>query len=144
MNRIAITIANVAGLALFTFFAWLQREDDNPDVYVNPSAVDTWTWIIFYGLVAVLFGLALLRRFPWPLYALAGSLCLYEFVMTGPGLISNLTSGHFNMTKEGMSPAHGEVELTREFFGAVIALAACSFLWWQRGRRQPQVETGRP
>ncbi len=134
MPRVLTIAANVAGLLLFAFFAWLQREDDNPDVYVNASLADVWVWVAFYAFVALLFGLALLRKYPWPLYALALALCIFQFIVTGPGLIANLTGGHFDLTKSGMSPNHAEVELSREFFGAVIALAAIGKLWWQRHR----------
>ncbi len=92
-------------------------------------------WVAFYALIAVLFGLALLKqRFPWPLYAFAAAFCLYQWIATGPGLIANLVSGDFTMGKSGMNPDHAEVELSREFFGAVIAFSALCFLWFQRRR----------
>ncbi len=131
---------NLLGFAVFAFFAWLQREDDNPEIYTNPSLIDVWAWIAFYGLISLMFLLAVTRRFPWPLFALALVFCLFELATTGPGLIQNLSGGGFTMTKKAMNPSHGEVEQSREFFGALIALAATGFLWWQRGtRRGPSV-----
>ncbi len=134
MRSKILPVVNLLGLLVFVGFAWLQREDDNPAIYVNPSLTDVWIWITFYGLVAGLFLLALIRRFPWPLYAVAVAFCLFQFVATGPGLIRNLVGGEFTMTKQSMSPDHAEVEESREFFGAVIALMATGFLWWQRPR----------
>ncbi len=123
---------NVLGFFVFTYFAWLQREDDNPEVYANPSLVDVWAWVAFYGLIALLFLLGAFRRFPWPLFLVAVIFCLFELATTGPGLLQNLTGGDFTMTKKSMNPAHGEVEQSREFFGALIALLGTGFLWWQR------------
>lgn len=132
MSKTIFTVTNVLGLLLFTFFAYLQHDDHNIDIYANANLVDVWMWITFYGLVALLFGLAIWRRFPWLLYFVAVFFCAYELSITAPGLAANLTSGHFSLTKISMSPDHSEVELTREFFGAFIALAGVSFLWWQR------------
>lgn len=126
-------VGNIVGFVVFAFFAWLQREDDNPEIYSNPSLVDVWAWIAFYGVISLLFLLAMARRFPWPLYLVAVAFCLFELGTTGPGLIENLRGGEFTMTKKAMNPEHGEVERSREFFGALIALTATGFLWWQRG-----------
>ncbi len=123
---------NLLGFVVFAYFAWLQREDDNPAIYANPSLVDVWAWIVFYGLIALLFLLGVFRRFPWPLFAVAVAFCVFELAATGPGLIQNLTGGEFTMTKKSMNPGHAEVEQSREFFGAVIALLGSGFLWWQR------------
>ena len=132
MSRIIFTTTNFVGLLLFSVFAWLQHDDDNPAIYANVNLMDVWLWIAFYGLVALLFGLAIWRWFPWPLYFIAAFFCAYELSTTLPGLVANMASGHFTMTKVSMSPIHSEVELTREFFGALIALGGVYFLWWQR------------
>ena len=131
MKKFLFPTLNAIGLVIFAWFSWLQH-----DIYVDPSLADVWAWIVFYGLVAVGFFLALLKKFPWPLYALIALYGIYELITTGPGFFANLQSGHFTMTKSGMSPNHAEVELTREFFGAIIALAATGFLAWQRRRKR--------
>ena len=132
MSKTIVTAANVFGLLLFTFFAYLQHDDNNPEIYANANPVDVWMWVAFYGLVALLFGLAIWRRFPWLLYLVAAFFCAYELSITAPGFVANLTSEHFTLTKVSMSPDYSEVELTREFFGAFITLAGVCFLWWQR------------
>jgi hypothetical protein len=56
---------------------------------------------------------------------------------TGPGLIQNLFGDDkFTMTQTSMSAEDPRVELTREFFGAVIALLGVVALWLgQRGKK---------
>ncbi|MEM9480112.1 MAG: transmembrane 220 family protein [Verrucomicrobiota bacterium] len=126
-------VVNIACLLLFVVFAWLQREDDNPIIYENPSMLDVWVWIAFYALVAIAFGLAAAGLFPLPLYGVIAVFCLYQMVVTGPGVWTNLTGDQgFEVTKTSMAPTRAHVEQSREFFGAVIALAAVGFLFWQR------------
>jgi len=127
------TVLNTIGAALFAFFAWLQHEDDNPDIYAEPSRIDIFLWVAFYGLVACLFAAAALRRFPrWP-FLLVASLGTYHLATTVPGFLDNLRAGGgFEVAKESMSPDRAEVELSREFFGSLIALAAAALVWIQR------------
>ena len=135
--RPVFTALNVLGVVVFAVFAWLQREDDNPAIYEDPSMVDVWIWILFYALIAVAFGMALSGKFPVPLYAMIVAFCLFQFAMTGPGLWANITGEEgFAMTKKSMAPDHAYVEQTREFFGAVIALAAILLLFWQRSTQK--------
>ena len=132
-SRKGFLVVNVLGVILFAVFAWLQREDDNPAIYENPSMFDVWAWIVFYALMAVAFGLAAAGKFPLPLYAVIAVFCLYELVTTGPGLWTNLTGEQgFEMTKTSMNPDRAHVEQSREFFGALIVLGALGFLFWQR------------
>ena len=66
------------------------------------------------------------------LLVLAALFCGYEMVTTAPGLYRNLFEAeHFTMTGASMAPAHSEVELSREFFGALIGLAGVGVIWWQ-------------
>ena len=54
---------------------------------------------------------------------------------TVPGLWENLFGERpFTMTQTSMSSSDPRVELTREFFGALIALGALAFLWWEQRR----------
>jgi len=147
MSGTAWRVLNVLGCGLFAAFAWLQREDDNPDIYASPSLADVWTWIALYGLVSVLFLLAALRRFPWPVLVVAAALCVFELWTTAPGILRNLAGGDFTLTKASMNPEHAEVEQSREFLGVVIALASLGFIAWQRriflaGTRKPAVMEG--
>ncbi len=53
--------------------------------------------------------------------------------LSGPGLWENFSGEKdFTMTQTSMSAEDPRVELSREFFGALIALVATAFLWWQR------------
>ena len=51
--------------------------------------------------------------------------------VSAPGLIDNLRGGSFEMTKGAMNPENPQVETTREFIGALIALLATLFLYRQ-------------
>ena len=124
-------IINILGIITFAFFAWLQLDDNNPEIYVEPSMLDVWSWVIFYGLVALGFLLACLRRFPKWLYAVAVLFAIYFMATTAPGLIDNITGGSFEMTKGTMNPENPQVETTREFLGSLIALLATFYLYRQ-------------
>lgn len=134
MNRKIFTLLNSLGVLSFVIFAWLQHEDDNPNIYFQPSLMDVWMWITFYGLVALLFGLAIKQLFPKLLYLFFLFFCSYLLSITVPGFMANVASGSFTMTNNSMSPVNPQVELTREFLGVLIALAAVGFLWWQRSQ----------
>lgn len=115
---------------IFALFAWLQHEDDNPEIYFNPSMVDVWSWIVFYGLVSVSFLLACFNKFPKWLYLVTAAMAIYFMAFSVQGLMDNLNSGAFDMTKDAMNPKQPHVEITREFFGALIALFAIGYLYW--------------
>ena len=56
-------------------------------------------------------------------------------IVTGPCLFENLFGEKdFTMTQVSMSSEDPRVELSREFFGAVIALAGVVVLFWQQKR----------
>ncbi len=131
-----LTGVNALALVVFVAFAGVQANDLDPEVYHKPSVIDAWLWFVFYGFVAFLFLLALARR-EWlrcGLLVVAVVACGVQMARTAPGVYRNVTGGHFTMGQEGMSAASPEVELSREFFGAVIALAGVGFLGWQRRR----------
>ena len=132
MKQTGLLIINLLGTAIFAVFSWLQHEDDNPDVYVNASLFDVWVWILFYALISVSFLLAAFRKIHWPVVIVAAIFCLVMIGVSTPGIIANFTSGDFNMTKTGMDPKTPRVEESREFFGALIALAGVGFLAWQK------------
>ena len=117
-------------MIIFAIFAWLQHEDDNPEIYFDPSIADAWSWIIFYGLVSASFLLACFNKFPKWLYFLAAIMAIYFMAFSVHGLMENLSNGEFNMSKNAMNPKQPYVEITREFFGALIALSAIGYLYW--------------
>jgi len=133
--RPPLFVLNLALFALFTLFAWMQRNDLDPAIYDRPSVIDAALWFAFYLLIAVLFLLVSFRVLPRWLLVLAAVACLVEMVRTGPGLYENVFGEKdFTMTQVSMSAEDPRVELSREFFGAVIALAGVAVLAWENRR----------
>jgi len=118
--------------AFFLMFAWLQRNDIDPEVYYNPSSLDSFLWFIFYFLIAAGFIWICFRGIPVWYFLIAAFSCLVEMAMSGSGLWENLFGDKsFTMTQVSMSSEDPRVELTREFFGAMLAFVAIVFQWWQ-------------
>lgn len=121
-------ILNYALAALFIAFACFQYNDVDPGIYHNPSSLDAALWLAFYLIIGVAFIVLNFRRLPRWYFPLAILACFVEMAVSGPGLWQNLFGDEsFNMTQGGMSAEDPRVELTREFFGALIALAAVLF-----------------
>jgi hypothetical protein len=138
----AIALVHLALAAMFALFAWLQRNDLDPAIYDRPSVVDAALWFAFYLLLAALFVWSLFRRVPQWLLAVAALACLVELATTAPGLWENLFGARdFTLTQASMSADDPRVELTREFGGALIALAGVVVLW-RRERRRAARATG--
>jgi len=132
----ALTGLNVILALLFGVFAWFQRNDIDPAVYYKPSGLDATLWFLFYTLIAALFVVAIFKRIPKWLLIISILFCLIEMAVTGPGLVENLFGDEeFNLTQVSMSAEDPRVELSREFFGALIALAGVFFLWIQQKRK---------
>ena len=135
-----LTIINLVAAVLFATFAWLQRNDIDPAIYDHPSVIDAALWLLFYLLISVLFVVTLFRRIPRWILIISLIACFIEMGRTGPGLYENVFGEKsFTMTQVSMSAEDPRVELTREFFGAVIALAGVGFLFVQERRRSRRV-----
>ena len=131
-----LAILNFALAAIFVLFAWMQRNDIDPAIYDRPSVIDAALWLAFYLLIGVLFVIVTFRRVPRWLLVIAAIACLIEMVRTGPGLYENLVGEkEFTMTQVSMSAEDPRVELSREFFGAVIALAGVGLIAWENRKR---------
>lgn len=127
--------ANLLAAILFAVFAWYQHNDIDPAIYDHPSVIDAALWLLFYLLIAILFVVILFRRLPRWLLIIAALACLIEMGRTGPGLYENVFGQKsFTMTQVSMSAEDPRVELSREFFGALIALAGVGFLFFQERR----------
>ena len=114
--------------ALFGAFAAFQWNDIDPEVYTNPSRADALYWLLFYALIAIGFVILYFRKLPRAYFIAAGLCCLIALGMSVSGVIENLTGDRpFTMGQESMSAEDPRVELSREFFGALIALAAVYF-----------------
>ncbi len=130
-----LTAVNILCAALFAVFAWFQRNDIDPEIYYHPSELDAVLWLAFYLLIAILFLMAAFRTVPRWILILAAIACFVEMIRSGPGLYENLFGENdFTMTQVQMSAEDPRVELSREFFGALIALGAVGFLYFQRRR----------
>jgi hypothetical protein len=134
--KLLLVPVNVLLAALFFVFAWFQRNDIDPEIYSNPSfdnpTIDSVLWFLFYAVIGLAFLFLIRKRLPLWYFVLAVVACLFEMYLSGPGLYENVFGEKsFTMTGQSMSGDDPRVELTREFFGAVIALAAVLFQFWQ-------------
>jgi hypothetical protein len=132
---IFLKVFNLIAAAVFAVFSALQWNDLDPAIYDNPSIVDAATWGIFYGFVAILFAVVLIRRLSRWMLILAVVFCLIELGRTAPGLWENITGdAAFNITQDGMSADDPRIELSREFFGALIALVGIGIIAFENTR----------
>lgn len=123
---------NILIALLFFSFAWFQRNDVDPQIYHNPSNIDAALWLFFYLLIAILLIIVIWRKIPVWILLLATIACVVQMAVSGPGLFQNLFGNEdFSMTGESMSAESPQVELSREFFGAVIALLGVIWIWLQ-------------
>jgi glucan phosphoethanolaminetransferase (alkaline phosphatase superfamily) len=130
-----LLVLNFLLAAIFAMFAWMQRNDIDPAIYDHPSVIDAALWLVFYLAIGVLFVVVGFRVIPRWLLVIAAVACLVEMVRTGPGLYENVFGEKdFTMTQMSMSAEDPRVELSREFFGAVIALAGVSLIAWENRR----------
>ncbi len=127
------TIVNILGLLICAFFAYLQWNDVDPEVYHKPSRFDAIAWLVFYAFVGALFAIALTGKpvSKW-LLAIGFAACLVQMGRTVPGFFENFGSDDFSMGQESMTASDPRVELTREFFGAAIALVGLILLTCQQ------------
>ena len=88
-------------------------------------------WVVCYGLIAISFLAACFRKHPKILYWIGLAISAYFVVISAPSFVENLLSSEFDMAQESMNPEKPQIEITREFFGALIGIAALGFLWWQ-------------
>ena len=139
INSPQMKIANYLLAALFAVFAWFQRNDIDPTIYSHPSfnnpTLDSALWFIFYLIIAVGFVVICFRKLPKWYFVVAIIACFFEMAMSGPGLWENLFGDKpATMAQHSMSAEDPRVELSREFFGALIALTAVFFQLWQNRR----------
>ena len=113
-----------------------DKTGNEHSTYYKPSVLDAALWAGFYAFVAVLFALSLSGRIIPRWVLLAGALaCFVQMGRTDWGLWDNLFGEkEFTMMGTSMTSADPRVELSREFFGALIALLGVVVLWWQ-GRK---------
>ena len=121
--KVSLKVFNLIAAAVFAVFSLLQWNDLDPAIYAAPSVLDAVVWAAFYALVAALFLLVLIRPLPRWILLLATICCLIQLGRTAPGVWENLSGDQpFTITQAGMTGDDPRVELSREFFGALIAL----------------------
>ena len=139
--KAAIITVNIIGMCLFALFAKLQLNDNgNAAIYENPSSLDMMLWCLFYAYIAVLHGMGIFKQVPIPLLVLGVLVCLLEFSFTAPGLWANIATGSFTLAGAEMQASAPQIERSREFFGAAIALSGVILLatqrqWWTSSER---------
>ncbi|MGK0185026.1 MAG: hypothetical protein ACI9R3_000800 [Verrucomicrobiales bacterium] len=136
--KAAIIAYNVIGMCLFALFGYFQLNDNSDTaIYENPSSIDVILWALFYAYIAFLHGIGIFKPVPIVLLVLGVLACLLELTFAAPGMCTNLTGGHFTLAGDGMQASIPEVERSREFLGACIALAGVIIVagqrrWWNR------------
>ncbi|MEQ9440759.1 MAG: transmembrane 220 family protein [Cyclobacteriaceae bacterium] len=113
-------IVNILLALLFALFAFFQRNDPDPI-----------HWILLYGYVSVMAGLAAFNRYYKPLLLLGIAIFIAFFLYLTPGIIDWFAHDD-GLVNVQMSDAKPWIEQTREAFGLLIGLAALVFLWWQQ------------
>ena len=133
---VSLRVFNLIAAAVFAVFSLLQWKDIDPAIYTAPSVLDAIAWAAFYALVAGLFILVLMRHVPGWILLLALVCSLVQLGRTAPGVWENLTGDRpFTITQAGMSADDPRVELSREFFGALIALLGVGVVAIENRRR---------
>ena len=103
---------------LFAVFTGVQWND--PDAF--------W-WMLFYGEISLLFGLAGMGRVVRPLILRIGLLTLVLGLYFLPGAFQFLTNQDGIAFSEGMSNEYSYIEEAREFGGLLIAFLSLLGLW---------------
>ena len=138
---VILKVFNLVAAVMFAIFSMLQWNDLDPAVYADPSSWDAVAWTVFYAFVAVLFILVSVRRLPRWVLLLGLVLCVIQMGRTAPGLWENLSGDRpFTMTQAGMSADDPRVELSREFFGALIALVGVGIVAFENARAARTVD----
>lgn len=103
---------------LFGAFTYFQRND--PDAF--------W-WMLFYGEITILFGMATAGKIIRPLVGRIGILSILLALFFLPGAFEFLTNQDGVAFSQGMSNDYGYIEEAREFGGLLIVILALVGLW---------------
>ena len=116
MKAINLTLS-----VLFALFAIVQYNDPDP-----------WSWIALYGFVALISGLAAFGIYrKWAVLAGIG-VCLVWMATLLPDFVNWIKMGMPTITGQ-MKATEPHIELTREFLGLLIALAALGWHLYKSG-----------
>jgi len=112
-------IINILLALLFALFAYFQVNDP-----------DSISWVILYGYVAVMAGMAAFERFNLALLIPGIVIFTLYFLYLTPGIIDWFASDD-NLVGVEMTDDKPYIEKTREAFGLLMALAALIFVFVQ-------------
>lgn len=117
-------IFNLILSIIFVLFAIVQYNDPDP-----------WAWIALYFYVALISGLAAFRRYHR--YATLGGLAVCAIWMATliPDFVNWIQMGMPTITGS-MKAEEPHIELTREFLGLVVCIAALVFQFFQQKKWQ--------
>ena len=95
---------------------------------------DPLFWVTAYGVAAACCTAVALDRSPRGLTGLAAGMLLAGLLISLPGFMDWLGADEKASLWGDMDAAHPEIESSREFFGAVLALIALALCQWQASR----------
>jgi hypothetical protein len=114
-------ILNIILCVLFLAFAGLQFNDD-PD--------DIWFWVVAYGSVGIISGLAAFGRYNMWLILVAIGVILFKMFMYFTPFAQWIDMGAPSIVGE-MKATEPYIETTREFLGLVLCLIVLIFQYVQ-------------
>ncbi len=116
--------ANLVIAVLFALFAIVQFND-----------VDPWLWVSLYGFIAVVAAFAAFGRYNRYVILAGLAVCTILMIDLLPDFINWIKMGMPTITGS-MKVKEPHIELTREFLGLVLSIAAFIFLYFQAFRRR--------
>ena len=114
----AIRIVNIALTLLFVLAMGVQFNDPDPVL-----------WVVIYGCVALISGLAVFAKLYIPLIIIAFAVCLGGSLYLMPSVFELFLNHDPGELISGMSPDRPYVEETRESLGLLIAAAALAYFY---------------
>jgi len=112
-------ILNIILSILFIVFAYVQINDPDP-----------WLWVLLYGFVAVISGLAAFGKYYK--FAIIGgmAICVLGLAFLLPDFLNWINMGTPNIA-ESMKTEKPHIEFVREFLGLGIAFSVLLFHFFQ-------------
>jgi len=116
-------IINLILAIIFILFAVVQYNDPDP-----------WMWIGLYTFIAIVSGMAFFGKYHRGLLSFGMGFCFVYLIMLLPDFINWLQGGAESIVGS-MKADKPHIELTREFLGLAICLAALIFHWRSSQRK---------
>jgi len=116
-------VINIILTLLFILFAVVQMNDPDP-----------WLWVAIYGLVAVVSGFAISKKYNKGVIYVGIAICIIGIGILFPEFINWVKMGTPNIA-ETMKTERSYIEFVREFFGLGISLVALLFHFFQMRKK---------